>query len=177
MIKIVTGQKNAGKTTYLKHKIKELEPCDGFLSMKAFDEDNFLGYELYHLGSGERQRFIVNDDNLCESSGDKRLGDFLFLGEGIAFGKTVLRRALKASVNVVIDEIAQMELMNDVFYEEVKVAIQLQQSSVVKDAKDDEAWDLYLVVRKALIGEVVEKFDIQAYQLIQIEGGEAINET
>ena len=173
MIKIVTGLRNTGKTSYLEMQINNFQPCEGVLSLKVFDKDKFLGYELYCLSSGERQIFIVDDDEVHLAT--KRLGKFTFLDEGIAFGKNILKSALEAHVNVVIDEVAQMELMEDVFYEEVKTAIELQQSQVMWDEQGENSWDLYLVVRKELLEQVVEKFDIQTYQLIHVKGGEVIN--
>ena len=175
MIKIITGKRNCGKTKYLQKYMEEIGPCDGLLSLKVFRDNQFMGYDLYHVSTGTISPFILcakEHSMLCE--GDRLLGDFVFLSSGIERGRRILNAALQGHKHVIIDEVAQLELRGHVFYEVVLQGVRWQQGE--GQGQDLPKWDLYLVVRQSLVDQVIDKFGIKSYRLLEIEGGEVIRE-
>ncbi len=163
MIYIVTGKRNSGKTTYIKKMIEVNKKLDGVISVKCFLEGIFQGYDLYHIQTGQHHpflRFLANGGN---DPNALAVGQFAFKPEGIAFGKNLLQEAFSKEGDVVIDEIAQMELRGQVFYEDVKQAV------AVHDKQDGQIKNLYLVVRQALVKDVIQRFDITAYEVIDVD--------
>lgn len=161
MIYLVSGKRNSGKTSYLKDLVETLDACDGVLSVKKFRKDIFLGYDLYHIANQDHYSYIaLADQTAVDLEQDYFLGKFVFKAQGIERGKAILKRAMTLGVDVVIDEIAQMELQGQIFYDEVCRGVALQ--------KEGCSWDLYLVVRDGLLEDLVEKFDIKSYKLIKV---------
>lgn len=173
MIKIITGKRNSGKTHYLQKHLKDIGACDGVLSIKLFEEERFKGYSLRHIRTGHIQPFILyQDDAKGLASGYSTLGNFIFLKEGIEFGKSILKDALNSGWHVVIDEVAQLELRGEGFYDALTYGIALQAHQSL--SAYEGLWDLYLVVRESLLDQVIDQFNIKYFKLIKIEGGEAI---
>jgi nucleoside-triphosphatase THEP1 len=175
MIKIITGKRNCGKTKYLQKLMDEIGPCDGLLSLKVFRDNQFRGYDLYRVSTGKMSPFILSRKEhsmLCE--GDQLLGDFVFLSSGIERGKGILNAALQGHKHVIVDEVAQLELRGHVFYEAVLRGVRWQQGE--GQGQGLLKWDLYLVVRQGLVDQVIDKFGIKSYRLLEIEGGEVIRE-
>jgi len=163
MIYIVTGKRNSGKTTYIKKMIENNKTLDGVISVKCFLEGIFQGYDLYHIQTGRQYPFLRLAANGGNDPNALTVGQFAFRAEGIAFGKHLLQEAFSKDGDVVIDEIAQMELRGGVFYEDVKQAVALH------DKRDGQIKNLYLVVREELVKEVIQQFDITAYEVIDVE--------
>lgn len=173
MIKIITGKKNSGKTHYLQTHLDDIGPCDGVLSIKLFDKKNFKGYGLRQIVTGQIKPFILyQDDGIRQEACYTTLGNFIFLKEGLEFGQKILQHAFKSGCHVVIDEIAQLELRGQGFYDSLTYGIALQNNQM-SNMKED-VWDLYLVVREGLLDQVLDEFNIKYFQLIKIEGGEAV---
>lgn len=177
MIYIVTGNRDCGKTTYLKAIIEDLTDCDGILSLKDFDDDRFKGYRLYHIRTGMSFAFITNEDLSHRPArlrkDNRELGDFTFLGTGIEVGKAILNKAVTEGKTLIIDEVAQMELAGEVFFEEIKRAVDQQKKCQHTTIDNDKCiQDLYLVVREGLVEKVIEKFQIEEFEIIEVNEGE-----
>ncbi len=148
MITIICGDIDSGKTSYLKKHFEQEAKGDGFLSLKHFENERCIGYDLYHLKSGKRRSFIrlksaISEDwdECCE------IGRFSFSGQGMLFAKRIVKDIKNGPVY--IDEIGPIELWQKKgFYKEVKELIE-------KDS------DLFLTLRPTLIDEFHDEFELR----------------
>jgi hypothetical protein len=65
-----------------------------------------------------------------------------------------------------------MELSGEVFYEEIRRAVEHQKRChrlTVGNNKCDQ--DLYLVVREGLVEKVIEKFQLEDFEIIEVKEG------
>lgn len=150
MVKIFTGQRDSGKTLYLKYLTKDNSNFTGFLTFKKFYDDEFVGYDLYSLEEDRYYEFITNEDR----EGIK-LDKFTFLEEGIAKGKEIIKNSLDNDKVLVIDEIGQLELTDEIFHDELKEALEKKEK-------------VYVVVRRSLLNRFIEKYDLRDYTIVKI---------
>ena len=140
MITIVTGSRNAYKTTYLENFVADMENVDGILSKKRFCGQRFDGYFVEHIASGIRDEFL----SLSVPS-DEKIGEFYIQRKGLEFAKNRIRRAILENKVVVIDELGQAELSERLFYDELRLLI-------------SKNVDAVLVIRESLLTRYLEKF-------------------
>jgi len=154
MIKIITGKRDSGKTSYLRYLVRDSKFFNGFLEYKKYDEnDEFIGYSLYDLETKEEFEFITTD--LTREG--KTLDYFVVLEEGIKKGKEIILAALEKDKILVIDEIGQLEMDGKVFHNELLKALK---SGV----------EIYITVRQELLNEFIEKYGLSSrdYKLIRV---------
>ena len=154
MIKIITGKRDSGKTSYLRYLVRDSKFFNGFLEYKKYDEnDEFIGYSLYDLETKEEFEFITTD--LTREG--KTLDYFVVLEEGIKKGKEIILAALEKDKILVIDEIGQLEMDGKVFHNELLKALK---SGV----------EIYITVRQELLNEFIEKYGLSSrdYKLIRM---------
>lgn len=154
MIKIITGKRDSGKTSYLRYLVRDSKFFNGFLQYKKYDEnDNFIGYNLYDLETKEEFEFITTDLTREGLSLDK----FVVLEEGIKKGKEIILNGIDKNKILVIDEIGQLEMDGKVFHDELSKALK---SGV----------EIYITVREELLNEFIEKYNLSTrnYKLIRV---------
>ncbi len=158
MIYLIIGERNSGKTRYLKEMIKSLKKTDGFITVKQFEKNSLIGYNLERILTGEKVPFIrfdkrkVNENNILLEYSRK-----VFLKEGYNFAKRILFEAKKQGYeNFIIDEIGKLELEGKVFSGILSEAI-----SYFKN--------LYIAVRSEFVDEVIKKFKIKEFEKIELE--------
>ncbi len=147
MINIIKGNSNSGKTRYLKNLYKETPKGDGVLSLKYYEKDEFLGYNLLHLKTGEQKPFIRLKTKLPENwAGKHETGKYSFSLDGFQFAENILRNIDEAPIY--IDEIGPLEIMQkEGFYQ------------IVKDLLNKNM-EIFLTVRDSLFDELIAVFSI-----------------
>ena len=147
MINIIKGNSNSGKTRYLKNLYKETSKGDGVLSLKYYENDEFLGYNLFHLKSGEQRPFIRLKTKLPENWIEKyEIGKYSFSMDGFQFAEEILYNINEAPVY--IDEIGPLEIIQkEGFYQ------------IVKNLLDKDI-EIFLTVRDSLFDKLIAVFSI-----------------
>jgi nucleoside-triphosphatase THEP1 len=154
MIKIITGKRDSGKTSYLRYLVRDSKFFNGFLEYKKYDEhDEFVGYDLYDLETKESFEFITTD---LSREGIK-LDYFVVLDEGIKKGKEIILKVIEKDKILVIDEIGQLEMDGKVFHEALLKALK-------------SGIEIYITVREELLNDFIEKYDLSTreYKLIRV---------
>ncbi len=142
---VITGNKNSGKTTYLKNLYENTLKGDGFLCIKHFEKKNFIGYDLLHLKTNEQMSFIRMKENLpIDWNEIFEIGIFSFSKEGLEYAKNIIENTKKEPI--FIDEIGPLEILKKKgFYELMKLNL---------------GKELYITVREALFDEMLKTFNI-----------------
>jgi nucleoside-triphosphatase THEP1 len=162
-VNIITGEMDTGKTAELIRLYHDLPvgTADGFASTKAFSEQGaFAGYDLKRLATGKTVPFIrLSKPDKAPPQHDSFIFDrFTFLREPFAVAEQAIQDILSDPLIriVLLDEIGPVELQGKGF------------CKVLKDllASDKE---LYLCINRKNLDQVVKKFGIGAYRLIQVE--------
>ncbi len=145
MINIVTGNKNTGKTTYLKKLYEKTQKGDGFLCTKHFEKNNFIGYDLLHLKTSEHIQFIRIKTKLPSNWIEKyEIGIFSFSEQGFDFAENIIKNLIEEPV--FIDEIGPLEILEQKgFY------------ALMNNLLDKK---IYLTVRESLYDELLKTFNI-----------------
>ncbi|MFA6618182.1 MAG: nucleoside-triphosphatase [Candidatus Neomarinimicrobiota bacterium] len=147
MITLVSGDIDSGKTRYLKDLYKKDQKGDGIISIKYYEADRFIGYDLVHLTSGKQKAFIRLKTDLSDDWKEAYvLGRFSFSKQGLAFGQKILSEI--TSGPVYIDEIGPVELWyKKGFYE-------ILEKLIKKDL------ELFLSLRPSLIDDIHDEFGL-----------------
>lgn len=147
MITIVTGDIDSGKTRYLKELYEKDHRGDGVLSLKHYEEDRCIGYDLVHLKTGKQIDFIRLKTVLPEDWVEQcEIGRFSFSEQGFSLAEEVLSSI--ESGPVYIDEIGPIEMWyKKGFYKRLK-------EWVTKDQ------DLFLTLRPSLIDDLHNEFGL-----------------
>ena len=154
MIKIITGKRDSGKTSYLRYLVRDSRFFNGFLEYKKYDEDDkFIGYDLVDIETEEKFEFITTDMN---REGQK-LDKFIILEEGKEKGKEIILAGIKKEKILVIDEVGQLEMEGKLFYNEIVEAIK-------------SGIEMYITVRTDLLNEFIEKYGLSSrdYKIIRM---------
>ena len=154
---IITGNKGEGKTTKLLNIIdllkKENIRIAGFTAVSEWN-------------NGERNKYILVDINsdksitLCTSNpceGYKQYGRFFFNPEAIKFGQELLASHRNERLIVVVDEVGPFELENKVWHSPLKYHLENTQNIIL------------LSVRKKLVNDVLEKYNLHNATIYDIE--------
>ncbi|MGM0379612.1 MAG: nucleoside-triphosphatase [Bacillota bacterium] len=155
MIKIITGKHDSGKTSYLRYLVKDSKFFSGFLEYKKYDEnDEFVGYELYNIETGEKFDFITTD----LSKKGIRVKDFIILKEGLEMGKKIIKEGIKKDKILVIDEVGQIQVQEKLFHNEIVKAI-------------NSDIEIYITVSKDLLNDFLMKYNLKNrdYNLIKVD--------
>lgn len=159
MIYIVRGEINAGKTSWMADDYRQQKAADGFVCKKVFAGDQHIGYDLEHLSTGERCRFIrkpgflPNDWHEVAFLAEK----YSFCGEGFVFAEKIADSALaNGCQRFYIDEIGPLELMQQGFY------------NLLTNLLRHKEPDLVIAVRSSLVAPVRKLFNIDEFEQINI---------
>lgn len=156
MIKIITGKRDSGKTTYLRYLVRDSKFFNGFLEYKKYDEnDKFVGYEIFDLETNKKYEFITTD----MTREGRKLDKFVVLQEGVDKGKEIIMNAIKKEKILVIDEFGQLELDGELFHEAIEKAL-----------KSD--LEIYITVRTELLNAFIEKYNLGSRDYTLIRMGE-----
>lgn len=150
---ILTGEIASGKTTSLLQLVKKRKNVSGILS----PVDNYG--KRYFLDIERNERFeMLADDNDPDSLS---VGRYKFSRDAFRRAAHTIRNIGNSTSLVIIDEIGPLELRKEGFYEEIKHLLSNSQ-------------DILLVVRRSLVENVMEFFDIPGAIVVQVEEVEKI---
>ncbi|WP_320163235.1 nucleoside-triphosphatase [uncultured Trichococcus sp.] len=162
-VTIITGEMDAGKTTELVRRYHELPggTADGFASIKVFSEQGaFVGYDLKRLATEKTVPFIrLSRPDEAPHPQDSFIFDrFTFLRGPLAAAEQAVRDILSDPLirTILLDEIGLVELQGNGFCSALKVLLESDK-------------DIYLCVNRKNLDPVTKKFEIAAYQLIEVE--------
>lgn len=140
MITIITGQRNIGKTTYVHSLAESLSNVGGFVTLKKFEDDRFLGYDIQDVKTGRCVPLL-----LLDAETEEHIGAFYLQPSGLELGLAAVRSAILSDDVILMDEVAQMELGGQGFY---SVLIEALTSGKT----------LYITIRSELIEAFKEAF-------------------
>lgn len=156
MLNIVTGKINSGKTTRLLNIYKTTGSGDGFISIKNMRGSLVHSYDILRLSNHYKRQFVVHDQFL-----DRKLdiacqiGPYMFLEDTLDYIYDEYRKMIKQGISpLYIDEIGMLELHDQAFHQIFK---ELLESHLT----------IYAVIRKDLIEDVLKKYSIKEYTIIQ----------
>lgn len=162
-VTIITGEMDAGKTTELIRRYHELPvgTADGFASIKVFSKQGgFEGYDLKRLATGKTVPFIrLSKEDELRAQQDRFIFDrFTFLRGPLAAAEQAIRDSLSDPLirTVLLDEIGPVELQGNGFCRAL--------NNLLESDKD-----IYLCINRKNLDPVTKKFEIAAYQLIEVE--------
>ncbi|HKL47508.1 MAG TPA: nucleoside-triphosphatase [Candidatus Izemoplasmatales bacterium] len=155
MITIVTGNINSLKTTRLKAHYDARQLGDGFLCLKTMMNDLVHHYDLYRLSTKEQFPFIIREDFYQNEKKIRyQMGPYLFYDQAFKRVEGSVEVMIKAGVSpIYLDEIGLLELKNQGFHH---ILMQLLHAAV----------DLCLVIRSDLLDKVIEKYQIEDYEIV-----------
>lgn len=149
MIYLLTGDIRTGKTTSIYNAAIKRNDVGGFLT------PDVGGIRmLYDIASGKRYSFQVDDSITAQTV---QVGRFNFLSSAFKKGSEItLSQLTSASIRyLIIDEVGKLELLNKGFH---SLVISLIEKKIDKD--------IILVVRSFLVDEVVNKYQLTNYKII-----------
>lgn len=120
---ILTGERQSGKTTFLREVIrllrkKGLKP-EGFISEGIHEGDTRTGFNLTDISTGLKTE-------LCSTMGRAgmiRQGRFWFSAEAIQTGNDIIRKAMKPGTDIIVaDEVGPLEISGKGWYDAIEEA-------------------------------------------------------
>ena len=161
---IVTGDVGEGKTTFVTELIEILKlnsiKIAGFIAPSIFENNIKKGFLITNIKTQCSKLLCMNE----YINGFFNIGKFYFNPEGINMGVELIQpENIKEDNLVVIDEVGIFELDNLVWSESIDNLIK-------KTSKN-----LLLIVREGLLENVIEKWQIKNYTLINIRASNIDN--
>jgi len=155
-INIITGEKHSGKTTFLLNIIQELrengDKISGLISRGTFVDNKRHSFYVQDIVTKEEQ-LLMSSEVVGES---EKMGRFYIQQFAFDWGTIVLEKALNSNCDsIVLDEIGRFEL-DDKGWANIL-------PSLIQSDKE-----LYFVVRKEWVSEIIEKYKIANYVITQI---------
>lgn len=155
-IYIITGGKHAGKTTYLQKRIVELRSSGktvaGIVSRGDFLKGKRHNFYTVNIDNQE-EKLLMSADEIIDSN---KIGKFYFSEKTFVWGQVIIEKAILSTTEIlVLDEIGRLEL-EDKGWANIL-------SQMLKSDKE-----LYLVFRKEYVLELINKFSIADYQIVNI---------
>jgi nucleoside-triphosphatase THEP1 len=144
---LITGEKNSGKTTFLKYFTRTIAgsaniDADGFIAEALIESGHKTGFRLLALNNNSTKL-------LCSEVPREKwimIGRFYFDPEGFRFGEKILKELKDTTNCVIIDEYGPLELREEGWYSSIGQL--LKRSGLT----------LLITVRSEILPEVVERF-------------------
>ncbi len=142
---LITGEKNSGKTSFLKHfidqvAIKKNLPYGGFITEGIFKSGQKTGLDLIELSHYQRKLLCKN----IPRKGWIRMGQFFFDPEGFSFGEQVLSNLPESTDWIIIDEYGPLELSGTGW------------RNVIDQLMEKEGLTLMMTARLDILPDVIE---------------------
>lgn len=152
MIYIISGNIGEGKSHSLLEWIRHRTDVSGILSPRLVYEDRYF----FDIGS----RDVFNMQAHQVDNNTISVGRYHFLKSAFKRANTVIQRSLsqKEAGYLIIDELGKLELRSEGLHESAVLAIERTMHSRV--------FHLILVVRTTLLEQIIDKYDIDPYELV-----------
>ena len=154
---LVSGARNAGKTTFLKqllHWLREQghDPA-GILSLKVWNKGQLEGYDLFDVASRKHIPLL----RTSPGDGQEMIGNYYICRQGFVLGqRALLRAAVQHQPIVIVDETGRLELQGGGWAEAIDTLV------------NQPGMLLVLCVRDAFVDEVIRKWKLKNPRLISI---------
>ena len=157
---LITGEKNSGKTTYLKYfihqvAIRENLPIGGFFTEGIFKSGRISGYDLIELDHHDKKLLCSN----IPRKGWIKMGRFYFDPEGFRFGEQVLSNIPEGVAWIMIDEYGPMEISGKGWRKAIDQLLERNELT------------LMITIRVDLLNEAIEKFQGHEIHVFNISQG------
>lgn len=156
-IYIITEDEHKGKTTFVKNIVSRLLNSglniQGFIAEAVVVDKKLTGYDLKNVQNNKKVQIITKDkhDNWL------KLGPYFFNPGGFDFGIDILNnKNINNADLIIIDEIGPLELSGKGWCNQINNLLTVNPVPMI--------W----VVRKSIIKEVIEKWEISNYEIINI---------
>ena len=129
---------------------------DGFICVKVFDKNNFKGYDLVRLRTGESTPFARKNDAIPGDWDEMyRFGIFSFSGHAFTVADRIITEIIKDGTEpIFIDEVGPLEIVEQKgFYELLKRVLKLNRG-------------VYISIRNELVNKLIKEFKIHEPQII-----------
>lgn len=161
VIFILSGEKGSGKTTFLTNVVTKLETkglkIGGILAPGYWKENKRFRFDVTDISTNETTMLC----SIYKEVGDESIGDFNFTSTGLSLGREALSpERIKDKDIVVIDEAGQLELNNKGWAESIR-QLKLKFNNI-----------LVIVIRKKLVNEVLNYFELKDYLLFEVENND-----
>ena len=156
-VTIISGDKDAGKTTALIDFYNKQAQGDGVASVKVYHEGRMIGFDLHRLATAESTPFARVPDMLPKRWSETIIqGRFSFSQMGFDFARSIIQETIDQGRGpVYIDEIGKMELTGYGFDSLLTTVI-------------GAGIDLVLCVRDINVQAVVERYGLVEPDIIAI---------
>ncbi len=153
---IITGEKNEGKTSFIKDTISLLTEhkinFGGVLSEKQLVDNNCIGYDIVDIKSDFKTPFLQQGDMLNSENNIR----WTIVKQGLEFGKQSLKKSVKNNDVIIVDEIGLLELQNKGW------------SDFLKAIKNHQKKTYILSVRKMFVDDLISKYNWENPIIIDI---------
>lgn len=154
---IISGEKQGGKTTFTSKLIKKLKENEkrvgGFIAPGEFENFRRSSFSIFDLESEKLKPLC----SIHFDSGEK-IGPFRFDPDGQNFGYSLLSADKTADKDfVVVDEVGPLEMKGEGW------------ASSIDQLMLDSSFVFIWIVRKSLVEEVIQKWNIIDVELVDIE--------
>ncbi|MEZ4792585.1 MAG: nucleoside-triphosphatase [Gelidibacter sp.] len=157
MIYILSGNIRTGKTTTLLEWSRKRVDVDGILC-----PDNKEG-KRYFLEINSQNEFAleVERDSIINQDEIIQIGPFQFLKPAFQKANDYLVETIKKKEfkYLIIDELGKLELENE--------GLHVSAKKIIKAYESDDKHHLILVARTSLLKEIIQKYQISKYELIE----------
>jgi len=152
-IHIITGARHCGKTTRAAELAEEFRrnswPVCGILSPGNMKDGMRHSIDVVNVATGER-RALASRAGLPEGK-CMSYGGFDFSKDGLEYAKRILREHKSGGI-VFVDEIGPIELSGGGY------------ASELRELLKSDAAAIFIIVRRELLNEVLDKFGIDKYE-------------
>lgn len=163
---ILTGGIDSGKTSWCLAHVQAHPGCDGVLLRKVLSGGRRgggrVGYDAQRIASGSRVPFARRvGAELAGWREAERVGEFSVSAAGKRMANRWLLEALaRAPRTLIVDEIGPLELAGGGLVESL--------GPVLADRACPPEGELILVVRRHCLTQVVDRFGLRGYRLIEL---------
>lgn len=150
MVYFVTAERDKGKTSYLEQLVaQQTEEFGGILALAGPNKNSYYAKDVE---SGQKQL-------LMEVSSQPTIGKYRCYQEAFDWAKNVINTTKKNKI--VIDEVGRLELRDQGL------------ATVLKNLDNNK--DYYIAVRKQFVEAVITHFNIDKYEIIEVQSQEEMN--
>jgi len=153
---IISGEKNEGKTTFIKSVLSEINnnkiKVGGIISEKTFDDEKLIGYDIIDIESGRDSAFLRKGEyENCD-----RIKKFSILNTGLDFGKKTLKDASTNDSLMIIDEVGQLELWDKGWHQ------------TISDLNKSKVRTLIITIRTEFVEEIINKYNFKKTEVFNV---------
>ena len=159
---LITGSVSSGKSYLLQSIIDYLHnentQIGGIVCPAVRDGEQKIGYQVIDISTGESMMLC----NITDKNEGINSGKYYFSNSAFSFGEEAIKRSMKNSQVIIVDEIGNLELKCQGWYD---IAYHL-----LKNMKTNPQIScIILSVRKSILNDIIKMFDISDYVIFDID--------